>query len=84
MSSMPEKFKFNVGEIESYDNPTMRNMTEEQYRRFVQNGELMYVDHHDVLRSYIADYPLAATREQLDILIEELQKLRGKMVSAKT
>lgn len=81
MGSAPKKIKINVGEVEVIDIPTMYGMSDEQYREFVQSGELMYVDHHDVLRSYPADYPIATTREQLDIYIEELQRLRGKMVS---
>lgn len=79
MSSMP-KLKTNVGEIECFDIPTMHQMSDEEYRGIIDYG-LVYVDHHDVLRSYVAHYPIATTREQLDIFIEELQKLRRKMVS---
>ncbi len=70
-------------EIECVDNPTMLGMSDNDYREFLRLGELgglMYVDHHDVLRSYVADYPLATTREQFDILVEHLQTLRSKMV----
>ncbi len=38
-------------------------------RKFLREGELgglMYVDHHDFLRSFVADYPLATTLEQLE------------------
>lgn len=78
MSAMP-KIKVDVGEIECFDIPTMREMSDEEYRGSIDNG-LVYVDHHDVLRSNVADYPIATTREQLDIFIEELQKLRRRMV----
>lgn len=83
MSSI-QKIKVNVGEVEVVDIPTMYQMSDDEYRDFIHQGGLgglMYVDHHDVLRSFVADYPLATTREQLDILIEELQGLRSKMVS---
>lgn len=61
----------------------MRAMSDDEYRNFIHQdslGGLIYVDHHEVLRSFVADYPLATTREQLDILIEELQRLRSKMI----
>ncbi len=74
------KIKFKMDEIECVDIPTMYAMSDSEYRAFLRNDSLMFVDHHDVLRSYVADYPLATTLEQLDILIEELHKLRQKMV----
>jgi hypothetical protein len=79
MSSELTKIKINVGEVEVVDIPTMNGMSNEQYREFIRNDGLILVDHHDVLRSSIAGYPLATTREQLDILIQELQALRSKM-----
>ena len=80
---MVTKIKFPLKEIECVDIPTMRGMSDAEYREFLSEGGLgglMYVDHHDVLRSYVADYPLATTLEQFDILIEYLQTLRRKMV----
>ena len=80
---MVTKIKFPMKEIECVDIPTMRGMSDAEYQEFLREGELgglMYVDHHDVLRSYVADYPLASTLEQFDILIEYLQTLRRKMV----
>ncbi|HEX3560325.1 MAG TPA: hypothetical protein VHU19_14050 [Pyrinomonadaceae bacterium] len=74
------KIKTNVGEVECFDIPTMREMSDEEYRGIIDYG-LVYVDHHENLRSYVAHYPIATTREQLDIFIEELQKLRAKMVA---
>ena len=79
MISGPPKITVNVGEVEVVDIPTMNGMSIEQYRDFIRDDGLVLVDHHDVLRSSIAGYPLATTREQLDILIEELQRLRNKM-----
>lgn len=79
---MVTKIKFPMKEIECVDIPTMYKMSDDEYREFVELngvGGLLYVDHHDVLRSYVADYPLATTREQFDILIEYLQTLRSKM-----
>ena len=72
------KLKTDVGEVEYFDIPTMYEMSDEEYRGSVDYG-LVYVDHHGVLRSHVAYYPLATTREQLDIFIEELEKLGQKM-----
>lgn len=80
---MVKKIKIPKEEIECVDIPTMSGMSDNDYRKFLRQGALgglMYVDHHDVLRSFVADYPLATTLEQFDILIEYLQTLRGKMV----
>jgi hypothetical protein len=83
---MVTKIKFPMKEIECVDNPTMRGMSDNEYREFLWQGGLgglMYVDHHDVLRSYVADYALATTLEQFDILMEYLQSLRSKMAARK-
>lgn len=79
MSSI-QKIKLERREIEAVDIPTMYQMSDDQYREFIRSDNLMFIDHHDVLRSFVADYPIATTREQLDILVEELQGLRSKMV----
>jgi hypothetical protein len=78
MSSVLKKIKVNR-EIEAVDIPTMNEMSDDEYRNFIQSDELIFIDHHNVLRSSIADYPIATTREQLDIFIEELQRQRGKL-----
>jgi hypothetical protein len=79
MSSAHEKIKIGNYEIECFDAPTMYKMSNDEYRKFIRSGELMYVDHHPFLRSYIADYPIATTRDQLDILIEELHRMRSQL-----
>ena len=80
MSVKPKTFKTNV-EIEAVDIETLYELSDDDYRHYIESGGLFLVDHHDVLRSALAGYPLATTREQFDILIEELQKVRSKMVS---
>lgn len=60
MSAMP-KIKMDAGEIECFDIPTMHDMFDEEYRGIIDYG-LVYVDHHDNLRSYGAHYPIATTR----------------------
>lgn len=60
------------------DIPNMRAMAIGDYEVYVQS-ELLFVDHHDVLRSGPGQYPLAVTAEQLDSLIAYLQSLRGQV-----
>ena len=76
---MPKKRKVNL-DVEAVDIPTMYELSDEGYREFVSDGGLVYVDQNEVLRSAAAGYPLAITLEQFDILIEELQRLRPRMV----
>src|SRR5207247_8208072 len=48
--------------VEGVDITTMCGMSDNEYGEFLRQVELaglMYVDHHDILRSYVADYPLA-------------------------
>lgn len=72
-----EKLRITV-DIETVDIPTMREMTAVEYREYL-DGELLFVDHHDVLRSAPAQYPLAVTSDQLKILIAHLQSLAGRV-----
>jgi hypothetical protein len=70
-------------EIEAADIPTMYKMSADEYKLYIEN-ELLIVDHHDVLRSQIAQYPLAVTREQLLILITYLQSLESRVGADRT
>lgn len=64
--------------VEAVGIPTMHEISAEEYREYLSDG-LLFVDHHDVLRSVPAEYPLAVTREQLQMLIEHLQGLVGRV-----
>lgn len=77
MSLAPKKIKLSR-EIEAVDIPTMFKMSDDQYRKFIEGEGLFFID-HNALRSSVADYPLATTREQLNILIEELQRRRREL-----
>lgn len=76
---MSEEFEFNVGTIQSVDIPTMSKMSEDEYVDYIKQDNLLYVDHHDVLRSGKTGRPFATTGAQLDLFIEYLQYLRSKM-----
>lgn len=74
----------NLGEAEIVDIPTMRKLLDEEYRLFIRDDGLVFIDHHDVLRCSMCACPLATTLEQMDILIKELQRLRAKMSPRRT
>lgn len=73
------KLKFS-SDIEAVDILSMQEMSVEEYREYL-NGELLFVDHHGILRSGPAEYPLATNKEQLEILISYLQGLRSRVGS---
>jgi hypothetical protein len=64
-------------EIEAIDIPTMRAMSTEEYKRKLT--QIAFIDHHDVVRSSVAEYPLATSKEQLDELIKYLKSFRERM-----
>lgn len=57
---------------EAYDIPTLEDMPIEEYHRYLET-DLLFVDPHDVLRSGIGGFPLAATPEQAKALMAFLQ-----------
>jgi len=71
------KLKANL-EIEAVDIPTMAGMSLPEYKSYLDGG-LLFVDHHGVLRSGPAEYPLATSKEQLDALLEYIKVARHKM-----
>lgn len=60
------------------DIPTMREMSIGEYQMYLET-ELLFVDHHDVLRSGPGQYPLAVTREQLRMLVAHLKGLESRV-----
>lgn len=66
-------------EIEAVDIPTMARMSDDEYKEFLETHGLFWIDHHDILRSTAAEYPLATRKSQLDMLIRALQQCRDRM-----
>lgn len=52
-------------EKETVDIPEMIEMSEEEYKDYLEN-ELFFTDHNWVIRSGMGEYPIAATRAQLN------------------
>ncbi|EMQ2224061.1 TPA: hypothetical protein ACW7U9_004726 [Citrobacter freundii] len=59
----------------------MSSMPTSEYRQALANGGLVWIDHHDFVRSTLSDEILATNKEQVDALIEHLQAYRDKMPS---
>ncbi|MBH0045683.1 hypothetical protein [Pseudoalteromonas sp. NZS11_1] len=53
----------------------MESISSEDYRSFLIREGLFHIN-HDILESSITGYAIAANKEQLDIYIEELQKIK--------
>jgi len=60
-------------DTEVMDVPGMLDLTREQHLTHLQN-QMVYVDHHDVLRCRYGDFPLATKKEQYEALIEHLER----------
>lgn len=54
-------------------------MSTSDYRQALENGAFLWIDHHDFVRGTFSEEILATNREQLDAMIEFLQKFRDKM-----
>jgi len=65
-------------DIEEIDLGTMAALSDADYRSYARDC-MLHVDHHETLRFDVTGSGLATTREQLDILIEELQALRHQL-----
>jgi sensor histidine kinase YesM len=57
----------------------MSSMPTFEYRQALANGGLLWIDHHDFVRSTLSEEILATNREQLEALIKHLQSFSGKM-----
>lgn len=75
---MPYKTVVCKQDVTAVDIQTMESMSAKDYREYLEFG-LLTVDHHDVLRSEPAGYPLAVTKEQFKMLLAYLKTLEQKV-----
>ena len=61
-------------EANAVDIPTMEKMPIEEYREYLKHG-LIHIDHHEIIRSLVAGYPLACNKAQLKELINHLTEI---------
>ncbi|MGL6464995.1 hypothetical protein [Aeromonas hydrophila] len=66
-------------DVEAIDVHTMEKLSPQEYRQYILSEGLFMVDHHDILRSSCAGYPIAVSKEQLDIYKEELEKIKHRL-----
>lgn len=64
-------------DVVAVDIQTMMDMSIDDYNEYLRNG-LLIVDHHDILRSEPAGYPVAVTNKQLKALIAYLKEVEVK------
>jgi hypothetical protein len=57
---------------------TMEDMSLEEYKKYLDGG-LFFVDHHGILRSGPAEYPLAVTKVQFETMLSFLKMLDSKV-----
>jgi len=57
----------------------LNDMSGDEYRRALADGAFFWIDHDDCVRSTYSQEILATNREQLDAIIEHLQKYRVRM-----
>ncbi len=65
------------------DIPTMREMRPDEYAAYLRNG-LFFIDHHDILRDTVIEHPIAATSQQVQILIDYLATVKARMQEAES
>jgi len=66
---------------EAFDVPSLEKITDEQYQDYLA-FEVLSLDHHDIIRSEIGGYPIAATSRQARIFVQYIQDLTEKMEAA--
>lgn len=67
-------------DVTAADIQTMADMSINEYKEYVEFG-LLIVDHHDILRSEPAGYPLATNKEQFKALLSYLKSIEHKIRS---
>ena len=67
-------------DVVSVDIQTMAQMSMQDYDEYLRTG-LFTIDHHEILRSEPAGYPLAVTQEQVKALIGYLTEIAPKVGS---
>ncbi|WP_434340176.1 hypothetical protein [Motilimonas cestriensis] len=67
-----------TSEIELLDIPSLSGLSNDDFKEYV-NEHLLFIDHHEILRDKATSHPIATNKEQVDILINELLKIKGAM-----
>jgi|LakMenEpi03Aug12_release.lakeMendotaPanAssembly.Ray.scaffolds.fasta_scaffold2581918_1 hypothetical protein len=65
-------------DVTAVDIQGMADMSIDDYKQYLRDG-LLTVDHHDILRSEPAGYPLAVNKLQFKALLAYLKELESKV-----
>lgn len=65
-------------DVTSIDIQGMTDMSIADYKEYLRGG-LLAVDHHDILRSEPAGYPIAVTKAQFKALLAYLKELEPRI-----
>lgn len=60
------------------DNDTLRNMTNEEFSNFIEDG-ILFINHHEVLCTVQNADVVACTQEHIDCLINYLTAIKPKL-----
>ena len=60
------------------DNETLRNMTNEEFSNFIEDG-ILFINHHEVLCTVQNADVIACTQEHIDCLINYLTSIKSKL-----
>ncbi|HDX9127696.1 TPA: hypothetical protein RQO71_004948 [Klebsiella michiganensis] len=52
-----------------------------EYRQLLKAGAFFWIDHHDFVRSTLSGEIIATNRQQLDAMIEHLERYKEKMAT---
>lgn len=79
---MPMSIKEIKEHYDYYGLKEMCTMSIADYQKALADEALFWIDHHDFVRSTLSEEIFATNKEQLDAMIEHLQKYRDRMPSA--
>lgn len=68
-------------EGEALDIPSMRELDDDAYAAYLRDT-LFFVDHHDILRSSLGEYPVATSERQVRRFIRYLEEVAARMKEA--
>jgi len=77
-----KSLKYNIWTITqkvvAADIQSMGDMNENDYKEYIENY-LIELNHHNIIKSSAAGYPIACNKRQLELLIQYLTSLKNKL-----
>ncbi|BEN51569.1 MULTISPECIES: hypothetical protein [Serratia] len=76
---MSERLKEIIEYHEQFGIQDLSTMHTTDYRKTLEGGAFIWIDHHDHVRSTFSEEVFATNTEQLDVFIGKLKEFREKM-----